>query len=75
MANKYIVVFKKDTSADTIKNHESEIKKCGGEVHDSYDSVLKGFSAVIPDSYLLQLQSLQGGEIDYIEADGVVTTQ
>ncbi|THH08684.1 hypothetical protein EW146_g8918 [Bondarzewia mesenterica] len=79
----YIVVFKKTVSDDAIQKHADDVIANGGQVQQRYDSVLKGFSAVIPDSYLQTLQSLQGGEIDYIGAftsrlsqpDGVVTTQ
>lgn len=43
--------------------------RVGGEVTNRYDSVLKGFGAVLQPS---QLQSLQGDDIiDYIEPDGV----
>jgi hypothetical protein len=43
------------------------IATLGGNVGQRYDSVLNGFSATIPDSFMSQLQSLQGeGVIDYI---------
>ncbi|KAI0066105.1 hypothetical protein BV25DRAFT_1912901 [Artomyces pyxidatus] len=75
MSGNYIVVFKKDVSQDTIDKHANEINQNGGEVQSRF-GVIKGFKAVIPDTYLTQLQSLQGGsEIDYIEPDGTVSTQ
>ncbi|KAK1236171.1 hypothetical protein PQX77_000580 [Marasmius sp. AFHP31] len=63
----YIVVFKSETSQDEIDKHADAISKNGGEVHERH-SLLKGFSASIPESQLQQLQSLQGGVIDYIGA-------
>ncbi|KAJ8076437.1 hypothetical protein PM082_000860 [Marasmius tenuissimus] len=71
---KYIVVFKSGTSQDEIDKHADAISKNGGEVHERH-SLLKGFSASIPESQLQELQSLQGGVIDYIEPDGQVKTQ
>jgi len=69
-------VFKESASSDEINKYADEVSKAGGEVKDRYDTVLKGFSATIPAQFLLQLQTnLQDGPIDYIEPDGVVTTQ
>jgi len=76
MSGKYIVVFKGSATADQIKEFEKGVSDNGGSVSKSFDSpIMKGFSAAIPDSYLQTLQSLQGDVIDYIEPDGVVTTQ
>ncbi|KAI0315478.1 serine proteinase inhibitor IA-1 [Amylostereum chailletii] len=75
MSGKYIVVFKKTASDEVIEQHANDVAKAGGAVHSRYDTVLRGFSASIPEAHLTQLQSLQGGDIDYIEPDGVVTTQ
>jgi hypothetical protein len=39
----------------------------GGSVTNRYTSVMKGFSATIPDSFITQLQSLESdGVVDYI---------
>ncbi|KAL0581885.1 hypothetical protein V5O48_000114 [Marasmius crinis-equi] len=87
MSGKFIVVFKSDTSQEEVDKQASEISNndafiihnahddlSGGEVHKKH-SLLKGFTATIPESYMQQLQSLQGSVIDYIEPDGKVTTQ
>jgi len=69
----YIVVFKDTATDDQINKYANEVNTSGGQVNHRYDSVMKGFSAKISDQHL---QSLQGDDIiDYIEPDGVVTTQ
>ncbi|KAI0630165.1 protease propeptide/inhibitor [Trametes polyzona] len=75
MSGKYIVVFKDHVPQSEVDKYASEVNANGGKVDQRYDSVLKGFSATIPESFLLQLQSLQSDTIDYIEPDSVVTTQ
>ncbi|KAL0956585.1 hypothetical protein HGRIS_002723 [Hohenbuehelia grisea] len=74
-SNKYIVVFKKDVSQEDIDKFAEQVNQDGGQVTHKYDTVLKGFAAHITDSTLQSFQSLQGDIIDYIEPDGVVTTQ
>jgi len=73
MSGKYIVVFKDHVTPDEINKYAEEVQEQGGKIGHRYNSVLKGFSATIPDSYFAQLQ--QSDVIDYIEPDGVVTTQ
>ncbi|KAL1682703.1 hypothetical protein EV122DRAFT_286975 [Schizophyllum commune] len=70
-----IVMFKDGTTPAEIKQHASEIEAQGGVVTEIYDYMLKGFSAVIPEAMITQLQSLtgSGGIIDYIERDSVVS--
>ncbi|KIP05112.1 hypothetical protein PHLGIDRAFT_19800 [Phlebiopsis gigantea 11061_1 CR5-6] len=76
MAGKYIVVFKKTATPDLVNKYADEVDANGGLVKDRWASgAMKGFSAEIPDSFLTQLQSLQGDIIDYIEPDGTVTIQ
>ncbi|GBE81188.1 Serine proteinase inhibitor IA-2 [Sparassis crispa] len=75
MSGKYIVVFKDHVSDSKINNVAADITTNGGVVGKKFESLLKGFSAEIPEGYLTQLQSLQGGDIDYIEPDGPVHTQ
>ncbi|KAI0305697.1 hypothetical protein B0F90DRAFT_1700154 [Multifurca ochricompacta] len=79
MSGTYIVVFKKTASQDAIDNQASQVNENGGFVKNKFDSIiLKGFSAEIPDTYLLTLQSnlsQDDNQIDYIEADSQVTTQ
>ncbi|KAI5827426.1 hypothetical protein K523DRAFT_339995 [Schizophyllum commune Tattone D] len=70
-----IVMFKDGTTPAEIKQHANEIEAQGGVVTEIYDYMLKGFSAVIPEPMITQLQSLtgSGGIIDYIERDSVVS--
>ncbi|KAF8963402.1 hypothetical protein BDZ97DRAFT_1919835 [Flammula alnicola] len=80
MSGKYIVVFKDGVTSEQITKYADEVKATGGEIKQRYDEdggILNGFSATITDSFLQSLQSLalQGGVIDYIEPDSVVTTQ
>ncbi|KAI4526183.1 hypothetical protein K525DRAFT_288628 [Schizophyllum commune Loenen D] len=72
---KCIVMFKDGTTPAEIKQHANEIEAQGGVVTEIYDYMLKGFSAVIPEPMITQLQSLtgSGGIIDYIERDSVVS--
>jgi len=73
MSGKYIVVFKDSATDADIDKYVNEVHSNGGSVGHRYNSVLRGFSAAIPDSYFMQLQT--NPVIDYIEPDGVVTTQ
>ncbi|TBU33748.1 hypothetical protein BD311DRAFT_747876 [Dichomitus squalens] len=75
MSGRYIVVFKDSVSLDDVKKYADEVNANGGEVGNHFDTLLKGFSATIPESYLQQLQSYQGSVIDYIEPDSTVTIQ
>ncbi|KAI0645521.1 protease propeptide/inhibitor [Trametes meyenii] len=75
MSGKYIVVFKDHVPQSEIDKYANEVNSNGGAVGQRYNTVLKGFSATIPESYLTQLQSFQGDIIDYIEPDSIVTTQ
>jgi len=72
---KYIVVFRDDTSKEVIENVINQINDTGGEVTNRFNSIMKGFSAKLSDVQLQSLDSLQGGVIEYIEPDGIVTTQ
>ncbi|PCH43851.1 protease propeptide/inhibitor [Wolfiporia cocos MD-104 SS10] len=75
MSGKYIVVFKDHVTASQIDEYVNSVNANGGSVGRRFDSLLNGFSATIPDSYLTQLQSLQGDVIDYIEPDQEVRIQ
>ncbi|KAF8274436.1 serine proteinase inhibitor IA-1 [Lactarius quietus] len=79
MSRKYIVVFKSGASPEVIDEQAKRVDDNGGNVERRFNSVvMKGFTAEIPDTYLVTLQSsLTGGdnEIAYIEPDSVVTTQ
>ncbi|KAH9931147.1 protease propeptide/inhibitor [Epithele typhae] len=75
MSGKYIVVFKDNVDQTQVDKFAKDVASNGGTVNQRYDTVLKGFSASIPDAYLQQLQSFTGSVIDYIEPDSMVTTQ
>ncbi|TDL24279.1 protease propeptide/inhibitor [Rickenella mellea] len=70
-----IVVFKDHVTDEQISKYIQDVNSGGGSVGHRYDSVLKGFSATITPEIMSNFQSLQGDVIDYIEPDGVVTTQ
>ncbi|KAJ7777986.1 hypothetical protein DFH07DRAFT_951067 [Mycena maculata] len=82
MAAKYIVVFKPSASQEQIDSFAKTVSEDGkslfrGEVTHKYSTTLKGFAATLTENTLAKFNSLQPGEdiIDYIEPDGVVTTQ
>jgi len=75
MSGKYIVVFKDGVTAEQIDQYAKDVNENGGEVTHRYGDGLNGFAASIPQQYLQSLKSLQGDVINYIEPDGVVTTQ
>ncbi|KAH9847131.1 protease propeptide/inhibitor [Lenzites betulinus] len=75
MSGRYIVVFKDHVPLTEIDKYAGQVNANGGEVAQRYDTVIKGFSATIPEQFLVQLQSLQSDTIDYIEPDSTVTTQ
>jgi len=72
---KYIVVFRDDTSPEVIDQAINDVIENGGQVNTRWDEIMKGFSATIPEAHLETLKSLQGGSIEYIEPDGIVTIQ
>ncbi|KAI0297076.1 hypothetical protein BC826DRAFT_1002025 [Russula brevipes] len=74
MSGSYIVVFKRTASDKDIDDQAEEVKRNGGLVKNRFNpKILRGFSAVIPDTYLLVLQSnIQQAQIDYIgKADAI----
>ncbi|KAJ7462302.1 protease propeptide/inhibitor [Mycena galericulata] len=78
MSGKYIVVFKSTASQQAIDEFADTVSKEGGEVIHKYGTVMKGFAARLNDNTLVKFNSLQedpNSIIDYIEPDGVVTTQ
>jgi len=78
MSEKYIVVFKSGTSQEAINKFADTVNSDGGEVTHRYDTILKGFTAKLSPNTLANFNSLQAQDdsiIDYIEPDGVVTTQ
>ncbi|KAH8083775.1 protease propeptide/inhibitor [Cristinia sonorae] len=77
MSGKYIVMFKDSATEADIQKYAQDIGSNGGAIHNTYDSVVKGFSASIPEAYFQTLQASLGSNspIDIIEPDGIVTTQ
>ncbi|KAG8983126.1 hypothetical protein FRB90_006293 [Tulasnella sp. 427] len=70
---KFIVVFKESATQEQINEYAEQVNSNGGKVTNHYGTVLKGFAAELTES---QFQNFQGNDIiDYIEPDGVVTTQ
>ncbi|KAH9176416.1 hypothetical protein EDB89DRAFT_1941317 [Lactarius sanguifluus] len=67
---KYIVVFKKSASDEAIDQQAEQVNENGGTVEKRFNSsILKGFTAEIPATYLLTLQSCltaADSQIDYI---------
>ncbi|KAI9429796.1 protease propeptide/inhibitor [Lactarius indigo] len=70
MSGKYIVVFKKSATQEVIDEQANQVGANGGVVDKKFSSpLLRGFSAEIPNTYLLTLQSnltADDNEIDYI---------
>ncbi|EJD52668.1 hypothetical protein AURDEDRAFT_158401 [Auricularia subglabra TFB-10046 SS5] len=78
MSNSFIVVFKKTASPEQVEEYVNQVSSGGGEVTHRYDAVFKGFAAKLTNQQLQGFQAnLAAGDspIDYIEADGIVTTQ
>jgi len=69
----FIVVFKDGVTDEQIKQRIDDVKSNGGAVTHQYSTVLKGFTANIPESYFGNLQ--RDDIIKYIEPNSVVTTQ
>ncbi|KAJ7084383.1 hypothetical protein B0H15DRAFT_393258 [Mycena belliarum] len=78
MSGKYIVVFKSTATKEEIDKFAETVNGDGGEVTHRYDTLMKGFAATLAPNTLASFNSnLQAADspIDYIEPDGVVTTQ
>ncbi|KAF9452377.1 hypothetical protein P691DRAFT_756492 [Macrolepiota fuliginosa MF-IS2] len=72
MSGRYIIVFKdKATRAEIEQFIDHLIAE--GKIHAHYDALFKGFSASVPDN-LVSLFAVDR-IIDFIEPDGIVTTQ
>ncbi|KAF8342120.1 uncharacterized protein EI90DRAFT_3032186 [Cantharellus anzutake] len=70
---KFIVVFKDSATKEEIEQYAEKVNNNGGEVTNRYDGVLNGFAAKLTPQLA---SSFQGDSIiDYIEPDGIVTTQ
>ncbi|KJA19937.1 hypothetical protein HYPSUDRAFT_845692 [Hypholoma sublateritium FD-334 SS-4] len=67
------IVFKDGATSDQVSQFASDLGRNGGEVLHIYNGVVNGFSATIPTHFLTSLQA--SDLIEYIEPDGIVTTQ
>ncbi len=68
--NQYIVVLKSDISmVEQQSNIVSSIEVMGGTVLNIYESVLNGYSAIIPSESLDLIRS--DPKVDYVEADSI----
>ncbi|KAH7914125.1 serine proteinase inhibitor IA-1 [Hygrophoropsis aurantiaca] len=76
-AQQFNVIFAQNVSQDEFDRAKQELIDKGGEIKSDFSQggILRGFSAVIPESYMSSLKSLQGGLIDTIEPDSVVSIQ
>ncbi|KAG0258896.1 hypothetical protein BGZ95_004849, partial [Linnemannia exigua] len=70
---KDIVIFKEGTCQEDITKAENDIIDQGGNITNRYNTALLGFAASIPESSIQALNIHPS--VDYIEPDGVVTTQ
>ncbi len=71
LADRYIVVFRPGTR-NPGELTDQLIRTFGGTVHFRYDAALLGFAATLPPQALDGIR--RNPNVDYIEADGVVTT-
>lgn len=68
----YIVVFKAETPPETIDAAAKRLDERGGKIGRRYDTVLRGFSVALPQSFDIDwLKGLDG--VDYVEADQQVS--
>ncbi|TPX60294.1 hypothetical protein PhCBS80983_g01867 [Powellomyces hirtus] len=72
MSGSYIVVFKPETPADVIEKAAKDVEASGGKIGHRYDSTMKGFSATMPEGLVSTFKAHK--HLDYIEADGKVST-
>ncbi|KIM31245.1 hypothetical protein M408DRAFT_327525 [Serendipita vermifera MAFF 305830] len=83
---RYIVVFKKTASKKDIEKYMQDVHAAGGKVTHDYTKaggrpILNGFAAEDPSGYLkglgdsLTASGFSNSPIEYIEPDGVATTQ
>lgn len=73
MSGRYIVMFKESASEAQIEQYKERLQAQGGNIYADYEPLLKGFSACVPDELIQSFT--QDDLIDYIEPDGVITTQ
>jgi aqualysin 1 len=71
LTDRYIVVFKENV-ANSDELVDKLMEKSQGRVHFRYRYAIKGFAATIPEQALEGIR--HNPNVDYIEADGIVTT-
>jgi subtilisin family serine protease len=69
--NQYIVVLKPNVGQDLYASTITSVKDLGGNVIFEYDSVLKGFAAILSDEALQAVRI--NPQVAYVEADQVVS--
>lgn len=67
----YIVVFKQGVASATLQSTRERVRALGGKVGYTYTSVVRGFSATLPDSAVRALRGMP--DVAYIEVDQVGT--
>ncbi|ORZ25283.1 hypothetical protein BCR42DRAFT_399804 [Absidia repens] len=70
----YIVTFKKNTPQSEIDEHIKKAEDAGATIGHRYTSAILGYSVSVPDDAVNALDATHPN-IDFVEADGEVTTQ
>ncbi|GAC95992.1 hypothetical protein PHSY_003570 [Pseudozyma hubeiensis SY62] len=74
----YIVIFKDGTPQSAIDEYKSKLQRAGGTITQTFDSIVKGFAATIPDNVAHELTTASAGgkheHIEYVEPGGEVKT-
>eukprot|EP00304_Pavlova_gyrans_P016339 CAMPEP_0206032700 /NCGR_PEP_ID=MMETSP1466-20131121/127_1 /ASSEMBLY_ACC=CAM_ASM_001126 /TAXON_ID=44452 /ORGANISM="Pavlova gyrans, Strain CCMP608" /LENGTH=126 /DNA_ID=CAMNT_0053406837 /DNA_START=30 /DNA_END=410 /DNA_ORIENTATION=+ len=69
-ASRFIITFpKSEVPAEDVWHHARELAENGGEIHRRYHTVLLGFAATVPQSYMPNVMSWPHVRL---EADSVV---
>ena len=71
ISGQYIVVFKANAPADSVRLAARQVEQAGGELLFNYANVLTGFAARLPEAALNGL--VRNPHVAYIEADQVVS--
>ncbi|MFE6977192.1 hypothetical protein [Streptomyces sp. NPDC057682] len=69
------MTFKSGVTEEEVSKYAQKITGAGGEITKEYNAFINGFIAVIPDDFLVSLQSDVGGDIETLEPDGVSNVQ
>ncbi|KAI8337047.1 hypothetical protein BC941DRAFT_375830 [Chlamydoabsidia padenii] len=75
MANSnYIVTFKKGTSKEVIDEQIKKAEAAGATIKHRYNSAILGYAVSVPDEAINAFDA-NHPDVDFVEADGEVTTQ